>query len=277
MFKIGEFSKIAQVSARQLRRYDEMGLLTPLHVDRFTGYRFYSATQLPRLNRILALKELGLTLAQIGQYLNQDVTTDELRGMLALKRSQLEQELEREAARLRYIESRIAQIDQHGRFEQEVVLKSVPDQSFLSVRDRFPTMMDGFMLMAKMRQRLSEPQAEKVSGFYTAVFHSDMYDENEADIEIGLLLNSPIETSIQLTDRHQLTLRELSGSAEMLTTVRIGAPQLGHGSFAALGVWLEANGYQIVGPGREMFINFPPVGHAHDAVAEIQFPVEKVG
>lgn len=127
MFQIGEFSKIGQVSARQLRRYDEMGLLKPQQVDRFTGYRYYSAEQLPRLNRILALKELGLSLSQIGQYLNQEISTDELRGMLALKQSQIEQQLQAEAARLRYIASRIEQIDRHGVLDNdEVVLKSVP-------------------------------------------------------------------------------------------------------------------------------------------------------
>ncbi|QDZ00755.1 MerR family transcriptional regulator [Nitratireductor mangrovi] len=67
MFRIGEFAQIAQVSGRQLRYYDQLGLLHPEHVDRATGYRYYSVRQLPRLNAILALKELGLTLEQIGR------------------------------------------------------------------------------------------------------------------------------------------------------------------------------------------------------------------
>ncbi len=58
MFKIGDFSRLSQVTVKALRYYDELGLLKPTHVDRFTGYRYYSATQLPRLNRILALKDL---------------------------------------------------------------------------------------------------------------------------------------------------------------------------------------------------------------------------
>ena len=85
MFQIGEFARIGQVSTAQLRRYDKMGLLVPENVDRFTGYRYYSATQLPRLNQILALKELGLTLKQIGRALNDNISTDELRGMLYMK------------------------------------------------------------------------------------------------------------------------------------------------------------------------------------------------
>ena len=65
MFKIGEFSKIAQVSISQLHYYDEIGLFTPGHIDQATGYRYYDAHQLPLLNRIIALKDLGLQLNQI--------------------------------------------------------------------------------------------------------------------------------------------------------------------------------------------------------------------
>jgi DNA-binding transcriptional MerR regulator len=63
MFTVGEFSRLAQVSKRMLRYYDEIGLLKPIHTDKVTGYRYYSAEQLPDLNRVLALKDLGLTLA----------------------------------------------------------------------------------------------------------------------------------------------------------------------------------------------------------------------
>jgi DNA-binding transcriptional MerR regulator len=65
MFKIGDFSKISQVSIRSLRHYDEIGLFKPAHTDPFTGYRYYSADQLPRLNRIIALRTLGLSLEEI--------------------------------------------------------------------------------------------------------------------------------------------------------------------------------------------------------------------
>ena len=66
MFKIGEFSKLSRVSVKALRHYDDMGLLRPAQVDRFTSYRYYALEQLPRLHRILGLKELGFSLEQIG-------------------------------------------------------------------------------------------------------------------------------------------------------------------------------------------------------------------
>jgi len=114
MFRIGEFSKIAQVSGRLLRYYDEIGLFNPVHIDSETGYRYYSAQQLPELNRILALKELGLTLDQIARLVAGHISTDEIRGMLVMKKAQIEQTLSEELTRIRYIESRINQIDREG-------------------------------------------------------------------------------------------------------------------------------------------------------------------
>ena len=91
MFKIGDFSRLAQVSVRMLRHYDKLGLLEPSFTDRFTGYRYYTIDQLPRLNRIVALNDLGLTLAQIADLLGKDdkLPAEQLRGMLALRRAEL--------------------------------------------------------------------------------------------------------------------------------------------------------------------------------------------
>jgi DNA-binding transcriptional MerR regulator len=61
-----------------------MGLLKPMQVDDFTGYRYYSASQLPRLNRILALKDLGFSLEQIAQLLDHEIEVAKLRSMMSL-------------------------------------------------------------------------------------------------------------------------------------------------------------------------------------------------
>src|SRR5512146_2568697 len=78
MIRIGDFSKLSRVSVKTLRFYDEMGLLKPIEVDRFTGYRLYEANQLPRLYRILALKDLGFSLEEIGRLLAGDLSTEQM-------------------------------------------------------------------------------------------------------------------------------------------------------------------------------------------------------
>jgi DNA-binding transcriptional MerR regulator len=88
-----------------MRHYDEIGLLPPTEVDSVTGYRSYSAKQLRQLSRIVALKDLGLTLGQIRQLLD-GITVDELRGMLLLPRAELERELQRRRHHLTGVEAR---------------------------------------------------------------------------------------------------------------------------------------------------------------------------
>ena len=93
MFRIGDFSRLTRVSLKTLRHYDAIGLFKPAYVDPFTDYRYYTFDQLPRLNRILALKGLGFSLEYIRQMLDDDLSVNALRGMLQLRRMQLEQDL----------------------------------------------------------------------------------------------------------------------------------------------------------------------------------------
>src|SRR5712691_3290380 len=116
MLKIRDFSKLSLVSVKALRYYDERGLLKPAHVDPSTGYRFYSASQLTRLNRILAMKDMGLDLSQIAFLLDQEPTPDQIRGMLRLKQVELHQQLTQGQAQLTRIEGWL-----HA-FEQEATM-----------------------------------------------------------------------------------------------------------------------------------------------------------
>ncbi|MBN1862314.1 MAG: MerR family transcriptional regulator, partial [Dehalococcoidales bacterium] len=93
MLKIGDFSRLSRVTVKALRYYDEIGLLKPVSVDRFTGYRYYSAEQLPRLNRIIVLKNLGLSLEEVSQLLNDDLTAEHIRQLLHVKQAEIRQRL----------------------------------------------------------------------------------------------------------------------------------------------------------------------------------------
>ena len=100
MLKIGDFSRLSRVTVKALRYYDEIGLLKPVAVDRFTGYRYYSADQLPRLNRIIVLKNLGLSLEEVSQLLNNDLPAEHIRQLLHVKRAEIRQRLQDEQGRL---------------------------------------------------------------------------------------------------------------------------------------------------------------------------------
>ncbi|MFD6531923.1 MerR family transcriptional regulator [Streptomyces sp. NPDC060184] len=127
MFTIGDFARYGRVSPRMLRHYDAIGLLRPDRTDPASGYRFYGAAQLARLNRIIALKDLGFTLQEVGSILDDEITAQELRGMLRLRRAELEAAMAAAAARLNQVEARLRSIESEGRMDTEdVVIKQVP-------------------------------------------------------------------------------------------------------------------------------------------------------
>src|SRR5579871_5774966 len=139
MFKIGEFSKLVQVPVPTLRYYDQLGLLKPVEVDRFNGYRYYSASQLPRLHRILALKGLGFSLEQIAEVLDEGLTPEQMRGMLRLRHAQISQQLEDIQGQLMDVESRLRQVEQEEQLPSyDVILKQVEPQLVASVRAILP-------------------------------------------------------------------------------------------------------------------------------------------
>src|SRR6266568_6611766 len=153
MFLIGEFSQIARVSKRLLHHYDDIGLLKPAHIDPHTGYRYYSASQLPHLNRILALKELGLALGSIAEMMQADVSDEAIHGMLLMKKAAVEQTMLEEQQRLRRIEARLRQ-NQQSEDALDVVVKSVPAQLFLSVRTIVPSPEELLQLVQHIQRTL---------------------------------------------------------------------------------------------------------------------------
>src|ERR1022692_3280180 len=138
MVSIGEFARLGSVSIRALRHYDEIGLLRPAKVDPDTGYRGYSAAQLGQLNRIVALKGLGLSLAQVRQLL-AGITVEEFRGMLMLRRAQLEQELEAHKDQLLGVEARLRYIEREGTMPaDDIVVKKLPAMSVVVITAEVP-------------------------------------------------------------------------------------------------------------------------------------------
>jgi DNA-binding transcriptional MerR regulator len=275
MFRIGEFSQIAQVPGSLLRYYDEIGLFKPAHIDKWTGYRYYSARQLPRLHRILALKELGLTLEQIARLVDEEVSAAEIRGMLTLKKAQVEQALNEEITRLRSLEVRLQQIDAPASSTFDIVLKSMPSQGYLALREVLPDADAALNLMRELIERLPDCTERERLGYFTTVVHSESLESDRLDIELGAIFTGAGNVTVRLSDKRVLQVRQLPEIPTMATVVRVGGFEQNCQSYGAIGVWVENNGYRINGPGREVLIQPPRSEHLDEMITEIQFPVER--
>ncbi len=282
MLKIGDLSKLSQVSVKTLRYYDELGLLKPVEVDRFTGYRYYSADQLPRLNRILALKDLGLSLEQIARLLDRELSPSELRGMLRRKQVELAQHVQEEQERLARVEARLRQIEQEGKMPtNEVVIKRVEQVKVAGVRDIVPTFGEQGQLWGELGSYLARQHVNPVGPCLT-LYHDTEYRERDVEIEVCEQVSGtpPGEGRVKV---------------QTLPAVDKMACILHHGGFEHVGEtydtlikWIEANGYRVVGPNRELYLIAVNEGDAtvqypseyltdknENRLTELQFPVEK--
>jgi len=262
------------VSIKTLRFYDEMGLLKPVEVDRFTGYRYYEFNQLPRLYRILALKDLGFSLEEIGHLLEGDLSAEQLRGMLKLRQAEIRQRVEEETERLERVDIWLRQIEQENSVSTyDVVLKKVETVKVASIRDVVPGPPDQGALWGELMVYLHEQKARMI-GPPMAIYHDGEFKERDWDIEVCM----PIIDEMHPDKR--LNVYNVTGF-ETAACVVHAAPFATIGeAYDAIAKWIDQNGYQIVGPWRELNLRPPePPGNQNDpsTVTEIQFPVEKVG
>jgi DNA-binding transcriptional MerR regulator len=272
VFRIGELSRIAQVSCRLLRYYDELGLLRPSYLDSTTGYRFYDASQLNRLNRILVFRDLGFSLAQIERLMSEDVPASELRAMLRIRQAELETEIAERAQNLEVVEQRILDLERGGIDPGEVVIRAEPACWVATHRAVYPSVDEA---RVTVRSLLGEVGGSPVELERLLVIqHTANFEPDNLDLEIGFIARfagerPPVET-LTLA-RRQLVLRELERRDRMATIVRVGPAESAHRQMAAIARQLESAGYVLDGPNRELFLRNP--GPKAPPVVEMQVPI----
>ncbi|WP_033340820.1 MerR family transcriptional regulator [Catenuloplanes japonicus] len=270
MFSIGEFAVLGRLSVRMLRHYDAIGLLRPARVDEFSGYRFYSATQLSRLNRIFALKDLGFSLEQVRGILDDQVGPAELRGMLRLRRAELEERVSADRARLARVEARLRLIESEGLMAvEEVVLKDVPGTRVAQMSA--PIGGWGHEHIGPVLGPLFEELCARIERSGTrfagpAVAH---YLTNEAGEGSTVFAAIPVPAGTPASPDFEVT--ELPALPLAATVIHRGAVSEMEPAFQALGAWVEENGYRATGAPREVNLEVPADRDAW--VTEIQLPV----
>ena len=276
MFRIGDFSRIARVSARLLRFYDELALLTPAHADPQTGYRSYTMAQLPRLNRITVLKDLGFSLEQIGDILKSSPNAAELRNMLLLRRNDAERAVNLEMQRLRHIETRIAQIEAEGALSvDDVIERPEPAHQLLWLRRTVASFAEARTLIGVLREQSRALLPKSHDCRLIVIAHAPQFEADELDAEFGYC----VETVSPITPPRSslLQLRELAAVPRMAACVRVGLPEDAHLVTTKVGRFLTANGDMLDGPSREVFLQPPDPQRMHESVVEMQFPVRRQG
>jgi DNA-binding transcriptional MerR regulator len=271
MLKIGEFAQVGQVSVATLRHYDQCNLLKPSALDPNSGYRYYSLDQLPRLNRIVALKDLGFSLQQIAQLLEENLPLEQLQGMFKLKQAQIQQVIETEQARLERIAARLRQIEQEGNMPaHDVRLKEVDALLVASVRDTV-SLEDApryDRLYEKISAYLQQQGVQQLQPSMV-LWHSryEQYDDGiYADVEVAIPLDAPIPSN------EQVSIRTLPGGLMACTVLTGDSLAIGRG-YAALYRWCENNNYRPTGSTRQIDLQRAENSDAGRLVIEVQLAV----
>ena len=283
MLRIGEFAWLGQVTVETLRHYDRLDLLKPDRLDQFTGYRYYSLAQLPRLNRILALKDLGLSLEQVARMVDQQVKPDEIRSILKSQQVELEREIQEAQRRLARVEARLDQIDMEGKMpEHEVLLKTLEAQWIASRRSKIATWDQEIFgpsltrMFDEVGEYLKQQGVERISAGI-ALYHENQFidinaSHQDPDVEAALPIAKPIP------ENHLVKVRQLP-KTEVAYVVHQGFFSGLFLARQAIFAWIEANGYRRTGPIREIYLHFDPDRQTNQDsprhITEIQFPVEK--
>jgi DNA-binding transcriptional MerR regulator len=272
MFSIGDFARHGRVSVRMLRHYDALGLLQPAYVDPTTGYRSYEAGQLARLNRIVALKELGFTLQQVQSILDEKVTAEELRGMLRLRMAELQSQIETDSARLAQIEARLLMIEKEGAMPtQDVQNKRIPRIRVAelsataagfepdAIGPVIPPLCDE--LCALLDRAGIAPTGPLIA------YYEDSRDDD------GVVVHAALPVNADLGADHGFTVVDLPEIEQAATIVHRGPMREVMASVQTLARWIEANGYRSAGYNRELYVD---TGAEPDGwVTELQEPIAR--
>ncbi|MEU9926400.1 MerR family transcriptional regulator [Streptomyces anulatus] len=274
MFTIGDFARYGRVSPRMLRHYDAIGLLTPDRTDPATGYRLYGAAQLARLNRIIALKDLGFTLQQVGAVLDERVGPEELRGMLRLRRAELAEAVAAASARLTRVEARLRSIESEGHMPaDDVVIKTVPAVRVAELTGTAASYQpqDIGPVIGPLYDRLLpllEGAGLRPTGPGIARYEDAPGGGGAIVVHAGVTVSAPVgpvgDTEVRVVELPPF---------EAATIVHRGAMDDVLSTTHTLARWLDANGYRSTGYSREVNLECPP--DQGSWVTELQEPVAK--
>ena len=272
MLTIGDFARLGQVSPRMLRHYDEIGLLRPDRVDHATGYRHYGVHQLSRLHRLVALRDLGFNLDQIASVLDAEVTVEELRGMLRMRRAQIETTVEEEQARLRRVEAHLRALEGSDSMDvHDIVVKHTQPiriaeaagtafgfghENLAPVFGQLLPKVLGELGQAGVRPGISVAHYKEYAEDGSVVLHAglEIGDQDFGDTDNVRAVELPVIRVASVVHR---------GSMENIVP-----------TYEALVRWIEDSGYRINGRSRELYYEW----HDDDLtrnVTELQMPIEE--
>ena len=267
MFRIATFAGLSGVSPKMLRDYDRLGIFRPVWVDPMTGYRTYSPAQLPDIRRIVALRDLGVGLAEIVRIVSGGA---DLAGVLDERRASLEAERREVDRRLAALAISVSMADDPAHVD--VVLRDVDPEwvATMEVGDDGDIGRTFYTLEAYVRdagRRRARPPG--------VVVHD--LSEDTVGTEVFVPIRGPLAATDRITARRLPRIRAA-------TIIARGPYAALRPARTALDGWVTSAGLAVAGPLRILYLQFGAerdlrlapeflVDRDDDFVTELQLPV----
>ena len=247
--KIGEFSKMMQVTVKTLRYYEQKGLLLPYEVDEWTGYRYYSIYQMQRLNIIRGLQQQGFTLEEIKELLEdgeQMPSIDQLTQKIEETEHQLQLLIKRRSQLLKWLDS-------HKQIKtmEQISIQSLPEIIVASHREIIPN----YDALGALCVNKIGPEMQRLGckcpppGYCFTIEHNKEYRSTDIDIEYC----EQVEEMGK--DSNIIQFKHLPAVEKALCIKHIGRYERFHESFAEAFRYMEEKDYKPVGHTRICYID----------------------
>lgn len=274
MFSIGEFARHGRVSVRMLRHYDATGLLRPARVEEASGYRFYAAGQLARLNRIIALKDLGFSLDQVRSMLDEQVSAEQLRGMLRLRQAELQSRLSADRARLAQVEARLQIIEREGAMPaDDIQVKQIPAVRVAELTATAAS-LEPAAITPVIRPLYAELGSRLGRAGVTPAGPAIAYYEDVPDGD-GVVVHATLPVNAEPADGQDFAIVDLPAITQAATVVHRGPMDDVLRTIQVLARWIDGNGYRSSGYPREFYLECPE--NEAQWVTELQEPIAQPG
>jgi DNA-binding transcriptional MerR regulator/effector-binding domain-containing protein len=271
LLRIGEFAQLGHVSIATLHHYDEYGLLKPLVIDPRTGYRYYSISQLLRLNRILVLKELALPLDEIALLLQADISYHQFRTILEAKQREVKQVIEAEKVRLRQLTLWLQHLEgKEAMLAYDILIKPVEPLLVASIRNRISHMYERGPLFttveAYVRKHGMQGPMDEIVLLHS---HHEIHDElMSIEMEVAIPLENVLPSNEPIRV-HFLPTEMVAYTVHSGDDISLGR------AYLALQQWISTHGYTVVDAVRQIRFYQATVGEITLPITEIQFPIKK--
>lgn len=247
MYQIGLFSKMNYVTTKTLRHYDEIGLLKPEYVDKFSGYRYYTSEQIPRLNRIIALKQMGLSLSQIQSIIDEPLSIETF---LKLKENELKDKILEAENQLSQVKNYIKRVRGEMSMKYNPVIKSLPEVIVASMRFIAQSYDVYFDIIPKMGEEMKKAGAICASPEYCFnIYHDGEYKETNIDVEV-------CEAVVDYCENSDLVkYKKIEKVDKAVCVIHKGPYSTLRDAYTFAYEWIKDNGFQLIDNPRESYID----------------------